>query len=443
MSDRPPASDDVGGPRSGRFAAPRAGVADPTPARLVPASVPSERRLVAVDARPADVLRALEAALAGGPAVLPVDPALPRTARRTLLDAVRPTAETAGDGTEVARHDGVPVGPATLVVLATSGSTGAPRGVALSGAALGWSVGAGLEAVGADPDVPWVCCLPTAHVAGVLVLLRGVATGTPAVLLERFDPVVVASLRERVHLAVVPTMLRRLLDAGADPRRWDVVLLGGAAAPAALVDEARDRGARIVTTYGMTESTGGCVYDGRPLRGVEVRTDPPTDHGRSTGDGADLGRIALRGPVLAEGYRTRGGLEPLPGPGDGWFRTADVGRWDAASGRLSVGGRADDIIVSGGTNVPATAVAALLEELPNVAEAAVVGVADVHWGERVVAVVVPRDAARPPALQDLRDAVVRRAPAAWAPRGIIVVGALPHLPNGKLDRGAVRRTATG
>ena len=192
------------------------------------------------------------------------------------------------------------------------------------------------------------------------------------------------------------------------------MLLGGAAAPAPLLAAARTAGVPVVTTYGMTETCGGCVYDGVPLDGVraEIRDD---------------GRIWIGGPVLFSGYRGGPGA-----PGDGWFRTGDLGRLDS-SGRLTVRGRADDVINTGGHKVIPGEVAAVLAACPGVRDVAVVGQPDPEWGERVVAVVVPADPADPPALELLRLRVRERLPRYAAPSEVVTVDAVPMLPNGKHD----------
>jgi O-succinylbenzoic acid--CoA ligase len=221
------------------------------------------------------------------------------------------------------------------------------------------------------------------------------------------------------HVSLVPTQLQRLLlQAGADGPTplagFSSVLLGGAATPAGLLDAARDACVRVVTTYGMTETCGGCVYVGVPLDGVraEVRDD---------------GRIWLSGPVLFSGY-----LGGPRAPADGWFRTGDLGLLDA-EGRLVVRGRADDVINTGGHKVVPGEVEAALQSCPGVREVAVVGQPDPEWGERVVAVVVPADPGDPPAPELLRRHVRERLPRYAIPSRVVMVGAVPMLPSGKHD----------
>ena len=207
----------------------------------------------------------------------------------------------------------------------------------------------------------------------------------------------------------MPTQLHRLLDAHDDALAGlDAVLLGGAAADPTLLERAREAGVRVVTTYGMSETCGGCVYDGRPLDGVEVSLD-------------DEGRILLGGAVLFDGYadqRLRG----------------ELGAFDA-DGRLVVTGRVDDVVVSGGVNVGLAAVERRVREHPRVKDAAVVAVDDPQWGSRVVAFAVAEEDLT---LQALRDFVAERLPRTWAPRELSVVPALPLLPSGKVDRQALR-----
>jgi o-succinylbenzoate---CoA ligase len=403
------------------------------------------------------LLGALAAALDGtGPAILPLDPGLPPAQLRALLDAFAPTViETpqdtqrwhpsphrpppsagaaagqqpaaAGAGRDPAAgqppgasHPARPAVPGDVaVVIATSGSTGEPKGVQLSAAALLHSARASLERIGARPSERWLCALPTSHISGLGVLVRSVVTGLPPLVLDRLDPggQDLAALGCS-YVSLVPTQLRRLLAAGADLTGFGAILLGGAAAPAGLLAAARAAGARVITTYGMSETSGGCVYDGVPLAGVSVRT------------GAG-GRIQISGPVVFSGYRGRDDLTAATMDGD-WFVTADVGATDDA-GRLVFHGRADEMINTGGEKVAPAAVSAVLEECPGVREAVVLGVPDPEWGERVTAVVVPADPAAPPRLPDLRAVVRARMPAFAAPRALVCVPAIPLLPSGKPD----------
>ncbi|WP_153540891.1 AMP-binding protein [Actinomadura macrotermitis] len=386
-----------------------------------------ERRLHAVVLPPGPrLLTALAAALDGtGPAICPLPADLPPAALRTLIDTLAPHAVQTEDGL-TPHHPrtpeaGVPAGPGTAVLIATSGSTGTPKFVELSAEALRRSAAATVRRLDAGPGDRWLCCLPTSHIAGLQVLVRSLLTGTDPIIHPRFDTAAVAAAGADL-LALVPTQLRRLLDAGADLARHRAILLGGAAAPPGLLETARARGARVHTTYGMSETCGGCVYDGRPLDGVRLAIAPD-------------GRIRIAGPVLFTGYRLRPDLT-RQALADGWFTTQDLGSL-GDDGRLHVRGRADDVINTGGEKVVAAEVAATLAHHPRVRDVVVVGRPDPEWGERVTAVVVPDGDA--PDLTDLRAFVRRTMPAHAAPRELRLVPAIPLLPSGKPDRELLRR----
>jgi O-succinylbenzoic acid--CoA ligase len=374
----------------------------------------------------------LAAALDGsGPAILPLDGSLPRARLAELIAAFAPDTIEDADGVTTARSGPrTGVGESTAVIIGTSGSTGAPKGVELSAGALLHSARASLARVDARPGQRWLCCLPAMHIAGIQVLVRSLVSGTEPVLADRADAETVAR-SGCAHVSLVPVQLRRLL---ADPsRQSDIstplagfasVLLGGAAAPQSLLDEARAAGVPVVTTYGMTETCGGCVYDGRPLDGVKVSL------GAGPGSGSSSGRIWIEGPVLFSRYR--GDVAGTEVVRDGWFRTGDLGQVDA-SGRLTVRGRADDVINTGGHKVVPGEVAAVLETCPGVRDVAVIGQPDAEWGERVIAVVVPADRADPPTLELLRLHVRQRLPRYASPSRVVIVDAVPMLPSGKHD----------
>ena len=373
-------------------------------------------RAVLVERATPRLVELLAAALDGsGPAIVPLDAGLPPARLAGLIDALGPDSVEDTEGvTTVRSGPGEGVAEGTAVIIGTSGSTGVPKGVELSAAALRHSARASLDRVGARPGERWLCCLPVTHVAGLAVLVRSLTGGTEPVLAERADGPTVAAAG-CAHVSLVPTQLQRLLQEPGTPLAgFSSVLLGGAAAPAGLLTAARDAGVPVVTTYGMTETCGGCVYDGIPLDGVraEVRDD---------------GRIWISGPVLFSGY-----LGGPRAPADGWFRTGDLGMLDAA-GRLTVRGRADDVINTGGHKVVAGEVAAALHTCPGVRDAAVVGLPDPEWGERVVAVVVPADPGDPPTLELLRRHVRELLPRYAIPSRVVMVDAVPMLPSGKHD----------
>ena len=434
-------------------------------------------RLIEVDGSPervGELVDALAAALGGGPAVLP------------LAVGARPWVMQAPAG--------------TAVVIATSGSTGEPKLVALSGAALRASARATEARLGGPGR--WLLALPAEHVAGIQVIVRALLAGAPPVVMDLrtgFRPDAFAAATAalgpgRRYTSLVPTQLRRILDAEgavAALRSYAAVLVGGAALDPATRERALAAGVRVVTTYGMSETAGGCVYDGVPLDGVTVELD-------------EDGRILLGGPTLASGYlradgdgaRARGGgagsAVGSGGPGGdagggdpggsdagsghtdgdtggdnagggeaggdaggdradargtagggtgvgsafagGRFRTGDLGRW--RDGRLEVLGRADDVIVTGGEKVAPAAVERVLAAQPGVRAACVVGVPDAEWGQVVAAAVVWEG---PTAVAVLQEAVRIALGRAAVPRLLVAVPELPLRGIGKPDRAAVAR----
>jgi O-succinylbenzoic acid--CoA ligase len=388
-------------------------------------SATSQRRLLALDLPPgAAFVEALDAAWERGDAVLPIDPLAPFAAKRTVLDAMRPHAVIDGSG-ETAYADPAPLVDDVALVITTSGSTGVPKGAQLSHAALAASADATASRIGQSAGDRWLSCLPWQHIGGLQVLLRARLLDIPIEIHERFDVEAVATSAATL-VSLVPAQLAQLLDAGADLSRFRVILLGGAAAPPTLLERSREAGAPVVTTYGMSETSGGCVYDGRPLDGVELSI-------------TDDSRIRVRGPVVMSGYRLRPGVSAGVLSDDGWLTTGDLGVI-GDDGLLQVLGRADDVIVTGGENVVPNAVAAVLAGHPAVVEVVVTGVPDPTWGQRVVAVVVAA-AGTPPSLAELRELCAVRLPRAAAPRALVAVDELPRLVSGKPDLLAVQQLA--
>jgi o-succinylbenzoate---CoA ligase len=320
------------------------------------------------------------------------------------------------------------------LVVTTSGTTGAPKGALLTAAALTASATATHDRLG-EPG-RWLLALPPHHIAGVQVLVRSLLAGTVPVELDvstRFDvsqlPSAVAELGSgRRYTALVAAQLAKALtDAAATAALagLDAVLIGGGPAPRPVLDAAASAGISVVRTYGMSETAGGCVYEGVPLDGVKVRVD------------AD-GRIAIGGPTLAKGYRNPPDPDPFAEPG--WFHTDDVGAVDD-SGVLSVLGRVDDAISTGGLTVLPQPVEAALRTHPAVADCAVFGLADERLGQRVVAAVVVADGCAPPSLDALRAHLMRTLDRTAAPRELHVVDALPMRGIGKVDRQELARLA--
>jgi o-succinylbenzoate---CoA ligase len=354
---------------------------------------------------------ALRTAWDAGDAVLPLDPRLPRPATRTVVEAMRPSVVVDTTGAQ-RRGDGVPVEPGDALVVATSGTTGAPKGVVLTHEAVAASARATSVRLAADPATDrWVACLPLAHIGGLAVVTRSLVTGVPCEVLERFD----AGEVERLggHGATLVSLVATAL-ARTDVSGYRTVLIGGAAPPAQLP-------ANAVTTYGMTETGSGIVYDGVPLDGVELAI--------GDGDRGGAGEVLVRGPMLLRRYRD--GTDPRVG--DGWLPTGDAGSIDP-DGKLTVFGRMAEVIVTGGEKVWPVPVEQVLTTHPRVGQAAVWKRADPEWGERVVAWIIPADPARPPTLDEVRRWVAATLAPWAAPKEIELVPDLPRTPSGKVRR---------
>jgi O-succinylbenzoic acid--CoA ligase len=372
---------------------------------------------------------ALRAIWDTGDAAAPLDPRLPAAARRTMLDALRPTRIVGSDGEQHTLPDGLGVEAGDALVVATSGTAGQPKGVVLTHDAVVASARATTERLAVDQSRhSWLACLPLAHIGGLAVVTRAVVTGTPLLVMPGFeaDAVEAAGRTGRAtHVSLVTTALARL-----DPSVFACILLGGSKTPDSLPPN-------VVSTYGLTETGSGVVYDGQPLAGVDLALRVP-DGSFVTLDDAQAsteGEILIRAPMLFRCYRD-GSTGRIPGPdGDGsWFATGDAGHFDE-TGNLAVAGRIDDVITTGAEKVWPDIVERVLSEHPGVAEVAVWKRSDPEWGERVVAWIVPTDDA--PSLDDLRQ-IVADTIAPWAaPKELVIVDDLPRTASGKIRRRAL------
>jgi len=356
-----------------------------------------------------------------GAALFPVDHRLPQPEVRALLDRAAPTVVHDAGAGWARLPAGVPADPKVALVVHTSGTGGALKLAQFDRAAIDAAVASSALALEATPHDRWLCCLPLAHVGGLLVLLRAVLLGAPVTVHASFEPVAVGAERDAGFVSIVPAMLLRLLDANADLSHLRAILVGGSALSAGLRARAEAADARVIETYGLTESCGGVVYDGRPLAGIEARIDP-RDQG-----------IQLRGPTLMLGYRFDGEGTAAAFTEDGWLRTFDAGLLDP-EGKLRVLGRLDDLIKTGGERVWPDEVEHALRTHAKVADASVAGRLDPEWGQRVVAYVVSADPASPPTLEELRDHVSITLPRHKAPRELVLVHELPRTASGKVRR---------
>ncbi|ADX74315.1 acyl-CoA synthetase (AMP-forming)/AMP-acid ligase II [Pseudarthrobacter phenanthrenivorans Sphe3] len=344
------------------------------------------------------------------------------------------------DGALVVGHVETPGCDDAVVVVRTSGSTGAPKATVLTVESLAASSMA--TALALKGEGQWLLALPVQYVAGIQVLVRSLFAGTRPWVMDMsggFTPEAFTEaaleLTDKIRFtSLVPTQLQRLLDNPSPEtlavlRRFNAVLLGGAPAPAPLLDAARDAGVRVITTYGSAESSGGCVYNGYPLEGVSVRV-------------AEDGRILLGGDTIAAGYLEAPDQDTgtfFEDDGVRWYRTSDLGSIDD-DGRLTVLGRADDVIITGGVKVSAAHIQEELEKYDDVTAAFVAGVPSAEWGQAVAAYVAlaPQAAGAATAEGGDHAVVLERA---WhrtlgilAPKTVLAAPSLLMLPNGKPDR---------
>ena len=316
-------------------------------------------RLVALD-MPAsvDFTNHVRSSWESGDAVFPIDQRLPQAAKDSLIKQFKPSIVIDSSGTSVEFSDSEPTQHNDALVIATSGTTGTPKGVVHTHDSIRALLNMSQSRLQTNSSTHWLLCLPVSHVAGFSIVARSIILGNPISILSKFDEIDIkkAALAGATHVSLVPTTLQRI-----DPTMFNTILLGGAAAPQNLPNN-------VVTTYGMTETFGGIAYNGQPLDGVEVRINNEC--------------IELKSPSLFRSYR---GLNTNDSTG-GWYKTGDSGSFD--HDRIRVLGRRDDMIITGGENVWPNAIEKVISTFPGVEQVVVSGIEDEQWGQRVVAWIV-------------------------------------------------------
>lgn len=378
-----------------------------------------------------------------GPGALSILPAI-----EDALVGRRGLVPYAADGPPplVAPYDSGDLPEGLALAVATSGSTGRPKRALLTAEALGTSADATHDVLGGPGT--WLLVMPAYHVAGLQVLVRSIRAGTTPVALDTRDGFtaagfaraagrLMASGAARHYTALVPTQLGRLLadqDGLEALRTFDGVLVGGSATPRAMHQVALDAGVSLRLTYGMSETAGGCVYDGAPLAVTRIHVDNDR-------------HIVLGGATLAHGYlgepeRSADAFSVDP-EGVRWFRTDDLGHFDETE-RLVVDGRADDVINSGGLKItPGVVADAIARHVPGVLDAVVIGVPDIEWGEVVCAAVTLLDPTAYVTARDVRDELRGILPDPALPRRVVTLPAIPQRGPGKPDRAAIRLALQG
>jgi O-succinylbenzoic acid--CoA ligase len=367
-----------------------------------------------------------------GAALLPLSPRLTEAEHARIVEVVEPMIDlddpgllttTEADLPMLGEHDTDDI----CAYVLSSGSTGAPKPIGLTYGNFLWSAVGGGFNIGVDPSDRWLCCLPLAHIAGLSIVMRSAIYGTTAVLHDGFDTErVAAALRDEPIgvVSLVTTQLQRLLEADADLSGPRAILVGGGPVPKAILAEALERGAKVVQTYGLTETCS------------QVATLAPEDAERKLGSaGRPLlfnhirirdGEILVQGPTVAPGRSDE----------SGWLHTGDLGRIDD-EGFLYVLDRIDDMIVTGGENVIPSEVEATLLTHPAVVDAAVVGREDPEWQQAVTAVVVLAPGAEVTP-DELRHHCAETLAGYKVPKRVELAAALPRTPSGKLMRRALR-----
>ena len=375
------------------------------------------RKLVGIDIPlSAEFVRALQDIWNAGDCAFPIDQRLVQKQKAQLVDEFFVDEIVTTEGRSVLGAQGSTITENDAVLFTTSGSSGTPKGVIHTHDSLRANADIVAQYFGDTSQMHWLACLPPSHVGGFGVISRALIWNCQLTTLPQFDAGQVDSLARQgvTHTSLVATALGRI-----NSELFERILLGGAKPPPNLPPN-------VTTTYGLTETMGGVVYNRTALSGIEISISEEQE-------------ILVRGPVLMNRYYQQQLGHPIDV--DGWLHTGDLGTM-SVDNQLSVTGRRSELIISGGENIWPEAVEAALTSHPDVNDVCVVGIDDQEWGQRVVAFIVAAKTSQTHSLAEWRDHVAETLPRFMAPRQVVLVDSIPRSALGKPQRQALKETLT-
>ena len=375
------------------------------------------RKLVGIDIPlSAQFVTALQDIWNAGDCAFPIDQRLAQKQKAQLVEEFFVDEIVTTEGHSVLGTRGSNIADNDAVLFTTSGSSGTPKGVIHTHDSLQANADIVAQYFGDTSQMHWLACLPPSHVGGFGVISRALIWNCQLTTLPQFDAEQVESLARQgvTHTSLVATALQRI-----NAEQFERILLGGAKPPPALPPN-------VITTYGLTETMGGVVYNRNALTGVEISISAEQE-------------ILVRGPILMNRYYQQQLSHPIDN--EGWLHTGDLGSMSTNS-QLSVTGRRSELIISGGENIWPEAVEAALTSHADVSDVCVVGIDDHEWGQRVVAFIVPTKTYQTHSLTEWRDHVAETLPRFMAPRQVVLVDNIPRSALGKPQRQALKETLT-
>lgn len=375
------------------------------------------RKLVGMDiSLSAEFVNTLQDIWSAGDCAFPIDQRLPHKQKDQLVKDFYVQEIITTEGRSVLETQESTITENDAVLFTTSGSSGTPKGVIHTHDSLRANANIVAQYFGDTSAMHWLACLPPSHVGGFGVISRALLWNCKLTTVPQFDAEQVESLARQgiTHTSLVATALGRINSA-----LFENILLGGAKPPPTLPSN-------VITTYGLTETMGGVVYNRTALIGVEISISADQE-------------ILIRGPVLMNRYYQQQLSHPIDN--EGWLHTGDLGSM-SSDHQLSVTGRRNELIISGGENIWPEVVEAALMNHPDVSDVCVVGVDDHEWGQRVVAFIVPTNTSATHSLVEWRDFVSESLPRFMAPRQVVIMNSIPRSALGKPQRQALKETLT-